>query len=470
MDELKADVVSLLSHQKNEKKEITFARFWNLFKLRFNYLPNPECFGVNSRGKILELCSASDVVSIRPAIDGEQSNKIVSLRIHGGTEGGVAVGKVAGSFGSKKNMSSNHSGSFALGKTHHQERQAPYSHTSNPQLPVLNANVIGAGPWLETHNLNANVASSHCSILGEPPSNIPPLNASGHWSLGEPDLNVHPPGYPLSYSNEPSSAIKPWINKSAGPWLETHNLNANVASHCSILGEPPSDFPPLNASGHWPRSGEPNLNVPLLEYPLSYSNEPSSGIKPWINKSVSSQPTYQDSSNDWSSASGNNKNRSSYVSSDQIYSNVFNQSNAGAKMFCNVDSPSNGSGDAMLANPGSYLNSSKCLQSDQLQGYQKKIPRKEIEIIANTCIQLLAESKEYVLLERITRLLLQHYSVGSITQLGLQNINELQCVCLLVKNETKINTFIQAYVCVRTISTVSELNEGLKSFTQKTRI
>ena len=105
-------------------------------------------------------------------------------------------------------------------------------------------------------------------------------------------------------------------------------------------------------------------------------------------------------------------------------------------------------------------------QSPKPSGSFIRPTREQLNSVAEDCIERLAESKDYVSVERITKLLLQHYSVNSISELGLRHIDELKCVYDLIRSECKVNAYIQAFVKVRSICSVYELSECLKEFTQ----
>lgn len=90
--------------------------------------------------------------------------------------------------------------------------------------------------------------------------------------------------------------------------------------------------------------------------------------------------------------------------------------------------------------------------------------RDQMNTVAEDCIERLSESKDYVSLERIKKLFLQHYTADSLDQLGLRNLEELKCVYEHVRMECKVNLYIQMFVKTRAISTVCELGECLREF------
>lgn len=90
--------------------------------------------------------------------------------------------------------------------------------------------------------------------------------------------------------------------------------------------------------------------------------------------------------------------------------------------------------------------------------------RDQMNTVAEDCIERLSESKDYVSLERIKKLFLQHYTVESLDQLGLRNLEELKCVYDHIRMECKVNLYIQMFVKTRAICTVCELGECLREF------
>lgn len=91
--------------------------------------------------------------------------------------------------------------------------------------------------------------------------------------------------------------------------------------------------------------------------------------------------------------------------------------------------------------------------------------RDQMNTVADDCIERLSESKEYVSLERIEKLFLQHYSAQMLAQLNLRNLDELPCVSEHLRRVCRVNLYIQMFIKTRAICTVYELSQCLKEFT-----
>lgn len=92
------------------------------------------------------------------------------------------------------------------------------------------------------------------------------------------------------------------------------------------------------------------------------------------------------------------------------------------------------------------------------------ITRDQMNTVADDCIERLSESKEYVSLERIETLFLQHYSANSLAQLSLRRLDDLACVNEHIRRECRVNLYIQMFIKTRAICTVHELSQCLKEF------
>jgi hypothetical protein len=79
------------------------------------------------------------------------------------------------------------------------------------------------------------------------------------------------------------------------------------------------------------------------------------------------------------------------------------------------------------------------------------VTRQQVNSAAEDCIDRLAAAKEYVSLQRIENLLLQHFEAKSIHDLNLRYIDELSCVNEHLRMECKVNTYIQNFVKVSDI-------------------
>ncbi|CAG2195996.1 unnamed protein product [Mytilus edulis] len=85
-----------------------------------------------------------------------------------------------------------------------------------------------------------------------------------------------------------------------------------------------------------------------------------------------------------------------------------------------------------------------------------------LETCAQECIELLAESNNYVSQERIQKLLLQRCNIQSLQEVGLRRIEELSCVKEHNRAIAKVNAYVQAFLKVRSICTLHELKYCLR--------
>jgi len=67
--------------------------------------------------------------------------------------------------------------------------------------------------------------------------------------------------------------------------------------------------------------------------------------------------------------------------------------------------------------------------------------RETINRVAEDCIERLAESQQYVSLERIEKLVLQQYGAATLYQLNIRRLDELQCVYKHIRMECKVSYF-----------------------------
>jgi len=82
------------------------------------------------------------------------------------------------------------------------------------------------------------------------------------------------------------------------------------------------------------------------------------------------------------------------------------------------------------------------------QGRRTHYSREQLNSVAEDCIDRLSVAKDYVSLDRISRLLCQDFEVSSLDELGLRQIDELACVNEHKRLECKVNAYIQNFVKV----------------------
>ena len=86
-----------------------------------------------------------------------------------------------------------------------------------------------------------------------------------------------------------------------------------------------------------------------------------------------------------------------------------------------------------------------------------------VESIAKECIDVLADSNEFVSPERVEKLLCQKFGVQTIRQLGLF-YDKIGCIYEMNRMISKVNAYIEAFVKTRSICTLYELRECLRDF------
>ena len=93
-----------------------------------------------------------------------------------------------------------------------------------------------------------------------------------------------------------------------------------------------------------------------------------------------------------------------------------------------------------------------------------RVPEDQMKNVVDDSIDRLVESKEYVSLERIEKLITQHYHVSSLGELGIRGVDTIPSVREHQRMLCKVNAYIQAFVKVRAVATAFELGECLKTY------
>ena len=90
----------------------------------------------------------------------------------------------------------------------------------------------------------------------------------------------------------------------------------------------------------------------------------------------------------------------------------------------------------------------------------------QLESVARECIELLSNANEFVSEERISQLLLQRLRLRHIgeAQCQIRYINQISCVNEHLRLLAKVNAYIDAFMRIRSISTLFELQECLTEF------
>ena len=93
-----------------------------------------------------------------------------------------------------------------------------------------------------------------------------------------------------------------------------------------------------------------------------------------------------------------------------------------------------------------------------------RVPEDQMKNIVEDSIDRLVESKEYVSLERIEKLITQHFHVASLAELGIRGVDTIASVRDHQRMLCKVNAYIQAFVKVRAVATAFELGECLNTY------
>ena len=93
-----------------------------------------------------------------------------------------------------------------------------------------------------------------------------------------------------------------------------------------------------------------------------------------------------------------------------------------------------------------------------------KASREQISLVAKEAISRLADVKEYVSIERVEKLILQHYNVIRLSQLNVRNVEHIEAIRELQRVHGKVNAYISAFMRTRSASTLHELQRDLENF------
>ena len=92
------------------------------------------------------------------------------------------------------------------------------------------------------------------------------------------------------------------------------------------------------------------------------------------------------------------------------------------------------------------------------------VSKEQLGRVAEDAIDRLAESGEYVSLEHIETLILQHFEATNLRDLGVHRVENIQIVNQHMRHQCKLNAYIQAFVRVRSIATIHELKQNLGDY------
>lgn len=259
---------------------------------------------------------------------------------------------------------------------------------------------------------------------------------------------------------KPATLIQSTNQKEVQGLLDSDNMSRKLPGndfYGRYYGRPDAGpYQRGNQPHHVPQQGAPipgSFVPPLLQTPASIM--PAPYVQPSFNYPFQTMPQ----------TAGWNRAASPNVAPQTKNPNI-NQSN---NILSEEDFPVVGSASAARVANSSGVNKNTAASARTFSPAPKPtkrmhFSREQMDTVAADCIERLSESKDYVSLERIKKLFLQHYAAESLDQLGLRNLGELKCVNEHIRMECKVNLYIQMFVQVRAISTVYELGECLREF------
>ncbi|XP_074643214.1 uncharacterized protein LOC141900295 isoform X2 [Tubulanus polymorphus] len=106
--------------------------------------------------------------------------------------------------------------------------------------------------------------------------------------------------------------------------------------------------------------------------------------------------------------------------------------------------------------------------SEEMTCYRQQhhINRDQLNAIAEDCIARLSEANQFVSSHLVEQHLLQRIQRYHLREVGLRNITDLECVRNLNRTQGKVSAYIQAYMMVRSIATLHDLQDCMKEFVQ----
>ncbi|XP_070575816.1 uncharacterized protein [Ptychodera flava] len=127
------------------------------------------------------------------------------------------------------------------------------------------------------------------------------------------------------------------------------------------------------------------------------------------------------------------------------------------------------SSDVTRSNVNSSRNMLSTLKTTESYVYKGGIPSKEyVNTVCDDIITKLAESGEYVTVDKVTKMLFQHFNVSSLRELNYRNEKQIDRLFQLHQLQCKVSAYIHAFLMVRSISTAHELVQSLSDI-EKTK-
>jgi len=405
LSQLKLQICDVLSAHK----DVEAGSFWNYFVRKHCTLPDPKKFKVTKRSDLLELCS--DVIKVTgsgntaklslktpaqsPATDNRQDGDAKRTAVAAAKDKTSKAGSSSYSSAAKEKTtragsSDDSSLKVPIEKSDlHQPKMQHGSHVS------FYDKFYAAG----TAQSSASAAGSHQkdNIARENPSlrsvHKREQSAEGHR------------GYGAGGANVATSALLPDSGKSSGSWQQ---FTQNAMYHKGT-NQPPASLLGVHEREH---SAEGHR-----VYGAGGASVATSSLLP---------------------GSGNSSGSWQQFTQNAMYHKVTNQPPAVR---------SNAITSFSVTNDTSYRPTPK-VPASAAGGRKMNFSKQQVVSAAEDCIDRLSAAKDYVSLEKIEKLLLQHFEVDSLQQLNLRHLEELSCVNEHVRLLCKVNTYIQNFIKV----------------------
>lgn len=94
----------------------------------------------------------------------------------------------------------------------------------------------------------------------------------------------------------------------------------------------------------------------------------------------------------------------------------------------------------------------------------KTLSKEQLDSFAKECIEIISDAQDYVSCEKIEKLLLQRLGRSRLIDIGLKDIEQLKSVYEHNRLLCKVNAYVQAFVKVRSICTLKELEESISDY------
>ena len=91
----------------------------------------------------------------------------------------------------------------------------------------------------------------------------------------------------------------------------------------------------------------------------------------------------------------------------------------------------------------------------------RQLNKEQLDSIAKECIEIISDAQDYVSNEGIEKLMLRRLNRNRLHEIGLRDIDQLKSVFEHNRLSCKVNAYIQAFVKVRSICTLRELEESI---------